>query len=137
MLQSTPFVYVGLRSDIQKVAEGLDAEAYVAKEPENKGSGAVAGLTDGFSGGAVTGRLDLPPITMRLGYSMHARAAQHAVPIQSLRSLVPRPAAAATAAPAEGEAPAVAAAPAAAESGDAAKSPAAWQEIFDLGDDAT
>ncbi len=122
LLQSTPFVYVGVRSAIARVAAEMDAEAYVPKERVKKPSGAVAGLTDGFSGGAIVGRLDLPPISMRLGYSMHARGAQHALPLPSLRSLAPgRPAT---------DGPAVAV-PASTESGDG---PAAWQEIFDLGE---
>jgi hypothetical protein len=135
LLHGSPFVYVGLRSAILKIVEELDEEAYLAR----KRAISIAAGTDGLPGGMPTGRLDLPPITMTLGYSMHARAAQHALPIQSLRAAAPvsepvasvaPPAAAPAAAPVPDSVEAAPSAPAG-----AAKAPAAWQEIFDLGDD--
>ena len=133
LLRTTPFMYVALRSAIGRAVEGMDEEAY---QPRATGPMAAAGAGDpasaSFEAGAA-GAHEMPGITMRLGYSMHARSGEHTVPLQSLSALPSRPAA--SAAPAA-EAPAPAATPAVAESGEAGKSPAAWQEIFDLGDEA-
>ena len=68
MLRSTPFVYVAQRSAILTVIEDMDPEAYAPLEAEQGAQGAVGAAN----------LQDLPGITMRLGYSMHARASQGA-----------------------------------------------------------
>jgi len=129
LLHGTPFVYVALNREILAVIESMDESVYVPRDSaDGEAVPAAPGESTEFTGFVSSVDPELPPIVMRLGYSMHTRESS-ALPRQSLQGLTARPMAASD----SQAAPAV---PVSTEPGDEGKGPAAWQEIFDLGDEA-
>lgn len=127
-----PFVYVTLRS---RLLEALDARtgAAPAVAPGSTVMSAVRPRSPARTGEGIEG---LESASMRLGFNMHMRP-----PSASAKPLQPRPKAPVVSRPEPPVAPAPASAgpaggdaePAAAKAGQGA----AWQSIFDLGDEAT
>jgi hypothetical protein len=163
---SIPFIYVTLRSRLLEALEARAASGFAPATAADMAGRAIGAPPSRFPSASTSAAAAAPPpspprpvdgthllaglpaASMRLGFNMHSRPAPPPGPLPAAVVRKPRPAAQAAprkpaAAPFVAAGAVEAAAPAPAKSGDGPASPpkpgktAAWQSIFDLGDEAT